>query len=178
MKKAVLLIITLTGFFPGVAGQEKPRAVSAGGYTSWLHSAMFESVSGEWMNTAMLHNRINLKAFAGQKITFGLEARNRFITGDIIRVDPLYSASITSDPGWADLSWNFLNERSFIFNTTVDRAWVDFTSGRLQVRAGRQRINWSQSLIWNPNDIFNTYSFFDFDYIERSGSDALRVIYS
>ena len=42
---------------------------------------------------------------------------------------------------------------------------------------GRQRINWGQTLIWNPNDIFNTYSFFDFDYVERPGSDAVRLQY-
>ncbi len=178
MKKAALLVISVTFFFFDVAGQDSTRAVSAGGYTSWLHSAMFESPDGEWMNTAMLHNRINLKAYAGQKVTFGLEIRNRFITGDMVRLDPLYSSSLASDAGWADLSWNIMNERSFLLNTTVDRAWVDFTSGRLQIRAGRQRINWSQSLVWNPNDIFNTYSFFDFDYIERPGSDAIRVIYS
>lgn len=32
-------------------------------------------------------------------------------------------------------------------------------------------------MVWNPNDIFNAYSFFDFDYIERPGSDALRIQY-
>ena len=178
MKKTVLLVFSLTVFFFNAAGQDSTRAVSAGGYTSWLHSAMFESPEGEWMNTAMLHNRINLKAYAGEKVTFGLEVRNRFITGDMVRVDPLYAFSLSSDPGSADLSWNIMNVRSFLLNTTVDRACIEFTSGRLQVRAGRQRINWSQSLVWNPNDIFNTYSFFDFDYIERPGSDAIRVIYS
>ncbi len=33
------------------------------------------------------------------------------------------------------------------------------------------------NFVWNPNDIFNTYSFFDFDYIERPGSDAMRLQY-
>ena len=40
---------------------------------------------------------------------------------------------------------------------------------------GRQRINWGQNLIWNPNDIFNAYNFFDFNYVERPGSDALLL---
>jgi hypothetical protein len=30
------------------------------------------------------------------------------------------------------------------------------------------------NLVWNPNDIFNVYSYFDVDYEERPGSDALR----
>jgi hypothetical protein len=39
---------------------------------------------------------------------------------------------------------------------------------------GRQRINWGQNLVWNPNDVFNVYSYFDIDYEERPGSDAIR----
>jgi hypothetical protein len=53
--------------------------------------------------------------------------------------------------------------------------WIDFNYGKFQARIGRQRINWGQTLVWNPNDIFNAYSFFDFDYIERPGSDAARI---
>ncbi len=76
------------------------------------------------------------------------------------------------------MSWNITSGTSYVLNTMIDRAYVDFTAGSLQVRAGRQRINWSQALVWNPNDLFNTYSFFDFDYVERPGSDAVRVTYS
>ncbi len=46
-----------------------------------------------------------------------------------------------------------------------------------QLTVGRQRINWSQTYVWNPNDIFNTYSYFDFDYEEKPGSDAVRLQY-
>jgi hypothetical protein len=31
--------------------------------------------------------------------------------------------------------------------------------------------------VWNPNDLFNSYSFFDIDYVERPGSDAIRLQY-
>jgi hypothetical protein len=31
--------------------------------------------------------------------------------------------------------------------------------------------------VWNPNDIFNAYSFYDFDYVERPGADAIRFQY-
>ena len=36
-------------------------------------------------------------------------------------------------------------------------------------------MNWGVNLISNPNDLFNQYSFYDFDYPERPGSDAVRV---
>jgi hypothetical protein len=140
--------------------------------------AMFEKPSENWINSSMFHNRLNFKAYAGSHVTFALEVRNRFVTGDMIKLDPSYAGSLASDDGWVDMSWNLFSGRSYALNTMIDRAYIDFTAGRLQVRAGRQRINWSQALIWNPNDIFNTYSFFDFDYVERPGSDAVRLIYS
>lgn len=159
-------------------GTQGKEWISVGGYATWLHTAMFEDPSDDWVNSSMLHNRLNFKAYAGSSTTFALEIRNRFVTGDMVRLDPTYVPGLSADPGWADLSWNISKGSSYVLNMMIDRAYVDFTAGSLQVRAGRQRINWSQALIWNPNDIFNTYSFFDFDYVERPGSDALRVTYS
>lgn len=154
------------------------RWFSAGGYASWLHTAMFGKPSEEWVNSSMLHNRLNFRAYAGSNTTFVLELRNRFVTGDMVRLDPSYVTGLSADPGRADLSWNLSSGSSYVLNMMADRAYIDITAGSLQVRAGRQRINWSQALVWNPNDIFNTYSFFDFDYVERPGSDALRVTWS
>lgn len=160
------------------SGTGEGDRLTAGGYASWLHMAMFSKPSDVWANTSMLHNRLNFKAYAGNRLTFSLELRNRFVTGDMVTLDPGYITGLSADQGWADLSWNLSKGSSYVLNMMVDRAYLDFTTGKLQVRAGRQRINWSQALIWNPNDIFNTYSFFDFDYVERPGSDALRLTYS
>ena len=62
-------------------------------------------------------------------------------------------------------------------HTILDRLYVDFQSGKWQVIAGRHRINWGMNLVWNPTDIFNTFSVFDFDYEERPGTDAVLVKY-
>lgn len=168
----------VTGIPEEEAGKQSTGWFTAGGYATWLHTAMFEDPADDWVNSSMLHNRLNFKAYAGSRTTLSLEIRNRFVTGDMVRLDPTYVPGLSSDPGWADLSWNVSKGNSYVLNMMIDRAYIDFTAGSLQVRAGRQRINWSQALIWNPNDIFNTYSFFDFDYVERPGSDALRVTYS
>jgi hypothetical protein len=176
MKKLLLLIAAVMAvIFPSLSQESK---FSAGGYASWLHTSMFEKPSDEWLNSSMLHNRLNFKAYPGSRTTMTLELRNRFVLGDMVLLDQAYSSAMASDPGWIDLSWNILSERSFVLNTFIDRAYIEYTAGRFQLTAGRQRINWSQALVWNPNDIFNTYSFFDFDYIERPGSDAIRAVYS
>jgi hypothetical protein len=97
--------------------------------------------------------------------------------GDMVRLGSSYSEMIGMDPGCVDMSWNILKKQSFLLNTTIDRLWFDVNLGKFQIRIGRQRINWGQTLVWNPNDVFNAYSFFDFDYVERPGSDALRFQY-
>jgi hypothetical protein len=160
-----------------VFSQEKTKFLSLTGYLSTMQSSMFDSLSGPFVNESLIHNRLNLKGYFNKNLTFAAEFRNRLYTGDMVRSGRSYSEGIGSDQGWVDLSWNILNEQSFFLNTTIDRLWMDFNYGKFQARVGRQRINWGQTLVWNPNDIFNAYSFFDFDYVERPGSDAIRLQY-
>jgi hypothetical protein len=100
--------------------------------------------------------------------------RNRFMMGSESMLNP---ESVGSDTGWADLSWNWAKGKKALGNTAFDRLYVTFEKDKWKLQLGRQRINWGQTFVWNPNDIFNTYSFFDFDYPERPGGDAFRATY-
>jgi hypothetical protein len=84
---------------------------------------------------------------------------------------------VDAKTGYVKLSKVLLEGDSYFLHTAVDRAYFDLIFGKLQIRTGRQRINWSQNLVWNPNDIFNAYSYFDFDYEERPGTDAVKIQY-
>ncbi len=147
------------------------------GYVSNMQTVLFEDYDKDWFSENQIHNRLNLKYFATDKITFNLEIRNRFIYGDLVKYIPEYANLIEAENGWLNMSWLIFNERSFILLSKADRLWVDYTAGQFQVRAGRQRINWGQSMVWNPNDVFNAYSYFDFDYLEKPGGDAIRIQY-
>jgi hypothetical protein len=157
--------------------QETGKKYSLSGYVSTMESVIFDSLSGPFIVDNLIHNRLNFRAYINPNITFATELRNRLFIGDMVRSNSSYSEMIANDEGMVDMSWNLLNEPSFFLNTAVDRLWVDFNYNKLQARIGRQRINWGQTLVWNPNDIFNAYSFFEFDYIERPGSDAVRLQY-
>ena len=176
MKKLFLLLAALAGIYSFLYSQEK-KPVTLNGYITTLQSATYDSLSGPFIFENIIHNRLNFKAYAGERFTFAAELRNRLFTGDRVRTGESYSESVGFDPGWVDMSWNIAAKESFILNTTLDRLWVDYHSEKIQITLGRQRINWGQTTIWNPNDIFNAYSFFDFDYVERPGSDALRIQY-
>ena len=178
MKRKLVFILSFFILFVGTAvSQEKPKSLTFSGYISTMQSVMFDSLSGKFVNENLIHNRLNFKGSVNENITFAAEFRNRLFMGDMVQSNPSYSKQIASDNGLADLSWNILNKQSFFLNTTIDRLWMDFNYGKFQARVGRQRINWGQTLVWNPNDIFNAYSYFDFDYVERPGSDAVRLQY-
>jgi len=178
VKKIFFLSVLL--FFPGAilfSQEEKPKKTALNGYLTTLQSAMFESLSDNIIYENLLHNRLNFTVYLNPHITFEADIRNRLFMGDLAKTGAVYSDMIGQDPGFTDLSWNIVTENSFFFNTTLDRIWLDLNYNKFQVRIGRQRINWGQTFVWNPNDIFNAYSFFDFDYIERPGSDAVRFQY-
>lgn len=176
MKKILfLLFIGLLTFNRAISQENKLTTVN--GYLSTMQSMMFDSLKGTFTNDNLIHNRLNLKGFIGEHATFAIELRNRMFTGDIVKSSEGYSDLIGKDFGLMDLSWNLMDEKSFLINSTIDRFWLDLNYGKFQARIGRQRINWGQTFVWNPNDIFNAYSFFDFDYVERPGSDAIRLQY-
>jgi len=170
----VLLLMAI--IFPAIS-QEKQRAITVSGYLTTMQSAMFDSLSGPVFYENLLHNRLNFKGYINENIIVAVEFRNRLFTGDMVRTYNGYSDMIATDEGWIDMSWNIADKNSFFLNTTIDRLWLDLNFNKFQARIGRQRINWGQTFVWNPNDIFNAYSFFDFDYIERPGSDAVRLQY-
>ena len=135
------------------------------------------SDSLNYLFLSQIHNRINFRWYASSKLTFALEARNRIFFGQMVREFPDYEDYIEEDNGYLDLGTVLISQNSWFLHTMLDRAWVDYTSGKWQIRLGRQRINWGTNLVWNPNDVFNTFSYFDFDYEERPGTDGVRIQY-
>jgi hypothetical protein len=176
MKKHLVVVIFLFLHSVILISQDK-KSITLNGYITTMQNATFDSLSGAVSYENILNNRLNFKGYFNEHLTFAAEFRNRLFTGDMVKSYPGYAKMTGTDEGWADMSWNIASENSFFINTTVDRLWLDLNYEKVQVRIGRQRINWGQTFVWNPNDIFNAYSFFDFDYVERPGSDAVRLQY-
>jgi hypothetical protein len=128
-----------------------------------------------WDNN--LQNRTRLQWTPLHWMDMEVQARTRFLFGETVRNTPGYAASLDADRGITDLSWNLAEGNSYLLNSQVDRLFLHFAGGPFEITIGRQRINWGQTFVWNPNDIFNAYSFFEFDYPEKPGSDAVRLQY-
>ncbi|MBN1132071.1 MAG: hypothetical protein JXR52_03330 [Bacteroidales bacterium] len=132
-----------------------------------------------WENS--LHNRLNLHFYPADWLTGTIQVRSRLITGNTITTIPGYAGHFGSDNGFLDLSLStdgkIRDHSGYIFYSGIDRLWLQFTVGSFEAKIGRQRINWGQTFVWNPNDIFNSYSYFEVDYPERPGSDAISLKY-
>jgi len=125
----------------------------------------------------ILHNRLNMRLDVLKNLHIALEGRNRLLYDENFRMNPSYKDLVDDDRGLVDMSWVWLADGAWLGHTMVDRFYADWQHGQWQVRAGRQRINWGINMVSNPNDLFNVYSFFDFDYEEHPGTDALRIQY-
>lgn len=156
---------------------EKEQKLFLNGYLSGMQTVQFSKLNEEWLIDNQFHNRLNFNYYANDKLSFSAQFRNRFLYGDNNRTNPVYPEIFDKDLGFLDLSYNIGEGKTYVFNTQLDRIWAHFETGKLSLRVGRQRINWGRTFAWNPNDIFNAYSFFDFDYVEKAGSDALRLQY-
>lgn len=177
------LIITLYTLLTILCLQAQPKTFEIDGYIKEMPSFYFlqneipvsatETMQWTWYN--LVHNRMNFKINATKNLNFNVGMRNRFLCGGFIKKIPQYADVLAVDNGLADLSWNILDKNGFVFNTSFDRAYIDYTIKNVQVKIGRQRVNWGIGLVWNPNDIFNAFSYIDFDYEERPGSDAVSV---
>lgn len=160
---------------PGVNYDQEKWSVD--GYVKLMQT--FNVVDGAdslWVDN-LIHNRVNLRYYPNDQWTFRLGLRNRIFYGDFVRLIPGYDEFVDSNNDYLDLSFFPIHGERMFMLSTFDRAYVKYRKNDLEVTLGRQRINWGINLAWNPNDIFNAYNFFDFDYEERPGSDALLVQY-
>ena len=177
MKKLYFIYLIMLFSFNVFAQQDKNEHIELSGYIKYLNAFSFVDRLEQLEWTSLLHNRLNLKYTASKAILMRLEFRNRAFYGNGIKNTYGFSDLISYDNGMVDLSWNIIDNGNFILNTTIDRALINYTKAKWDITLGRQRVNWGINLVWNPNDIFNTYNFLEFDYEERPGCDAIRVQY-
>jgi hypothetical protein len=153
----------------------KEKKVFFNGYISGLYIPMYTFETKDFQNIGWLHNRLNFKYIPTSCWEFSANLRTRVIFQYFRGFEKEQFKALTQDQGWLNLGWNIVTSNYMILTTSVERLYAAYQTDKWSIKIGRQRINWSQSLVYNPNDIFNGYSFFDFDYPERQGSDAIRL---
>ena len=154
-----------------------PKKLNISGYIKDLQTLSFDKNFKDLITGNLLHNRLNVKWKPSERITTAAEFRNRLFWGEEVRLTPGFASLLRNDNEKANLQKAWINSKSLVLHTNVERLYFDYQDTELNVRIGRQRINWGLTTTWNPNDIFNVYNFLDFDYEERPGVDGGKFKY-
>ncbi len=180
MKQNGTIAILLLLLYADVFAQRKPASdfVSVNGYIKNLAIVSFVKSGQTLTATSLYHNRINLKIKPISSFTIAAELRTRLFISEQQKLMPDYGKQLGVDDGIVDMSFTLADKYPVVLHTKIDRLYLNWQNDKWQIRLGRQRLNWGINLAWNPNDIFNTYNFLDFDYEERPGADALKVQYN
>ena len=162
---------------PDTIAPEKIKTYTLNGYLKSLNGITFlpNNESVQW---SLLHNRLNSRWQPNRRFTVALDVRSRIIYGESVKLGNYPANVLDKDSGLVDATFLPFNTRPAKMVTAVERLWAKYSNDKLELILGRQRINWGINLVWNPNDIFNTYSYVDFDYEERPGADAALIKYN
>ncbi|HXH18251.1 MAG TPA: hypothetical protein VNJ07_04120 [Chitinophagales bacterium] len=163
---------------PESTGKERPCRIK--GYIKYLQTTSFPGNADDIITDNLLHHRLNFRWDIISSLRAAVEIRNRIHWGETVKL----AGSLNQNFGEMmdnndiyDMSILIIDRKAIVWHAMLDRAYLRFSKKWLEMTAGRQRINWGVTLIWNPNDVFNAYSFYDFDYEERPGSDAVRLTF-
>ncbi|MDZ7771289.1 MAG: hypothetical protein U5K31_00855 [Balneolaceae bacterium] len=173
---ALLLSGTLAA--PLLAQDSGAGTLKLGGYLKELAHISTDNAFKRFRYDNILHHRLESSWSISRALTVQADMRTRLLTGYSIRHGAGLKEYYEHDSGYADLSWVWHSGEQTLIHSNIDRLHLSWFSGDLEVHAGRQRINWGRTYIWNPNDLFNNYAFLDFDYEERPGVDALSAQYN
>jgi hypothetical protein len=176
MNKLAFIFLGILFLYFQAKGQDSVKKFLFDGYIYGLYLNI-NSPQFVNQNNGQFYNRLNFFYQPNSSSTFSLQLRNTLLLGDWVKSNPLMATTMDADIGAVDLSFNPVEEQNFLLNINVDRLYYQFSKDKFELTFGRQRINWGRTLVWNPNDLFNASSFFEFDYVEKPGSDAIRMMY-
>ncbi len=177
MKKIVLLLFLITTVC-NVFSQNNPKNYNLNGYLQTLEMVWMPPVGSQWFTMNTVSNRFDFRWYPSEKLKTYIAMRNIASYGQIPFEFYPYMADLSvKDNGKLNMTKSISRDSSYYLYTNFDRFYIQYTQGKFELTIGRQRINWGINLVWTPNDIFNSANYFDFDYVERAGSDAVLMQY-
>lgn len=153
------------------------KKLTINGYVKNLQTLTFDKDFSDLISDNTIHNRVNIKWMPTTRLTADAEFRTRLIWGDEVKLTPNFVSLLRNQNEAINMQKIWIENKSLVLLTNVERLYLDYGNDQLNIRIGRQRINWGVATTWNPNDIFNSYNFLDFDYEERPGVDGAKTRY-
>jgi hypothetical protein len=175
MKFKLLFLITIMVLPTISRGQSSLYELN--GFIESLTSAAKYPLFNDRLFDQEFHGRLNSQWYPSYSLRGEADLRARFFYGESVEKIPNFLDQIKVKYPFVNLDAVLWDQKKTIGYLQIDRFWLDYTSGSLELTAGRQRIAWGTALVWNVIDLFNPKSVLDFDYEEKPGSDAFRFQY-
>lgn len=180
MIRCALVLTALLFSMQAISQQAREKKYRFSGYVKYLQTTDFSQGMDNIITNNLIHHRLNFKWYPVQSLTLAAEVRNRINFGELVKLTNTFGGDfgeLIDNNDIYDMSVLLVDKKAFVWHAMLDRAYIRYSKNKWEGTLGRQRINWGVTLAWNPNDIFNAYSLYDFDYEERPGSDAARVVF-
>jgi hypothetical protein len=173
-----IAIICCMVLFVNLPAQDKERSWRLNGHLQMLQDLWIPPSTSQWQTMTMVGNRFDFRWTPGDVFSMHAGLRNNLNLGQMVQLYyPYYAEMSTREDGFLDLTKLWVSDSSYYFYSNIDRLNFKVRAGKFEATVGRQRINWGINMVWTPNDIFNSFNYFDFDYVERPGCDAVLLEY-
>jgi len=172
-----LCLFLLVGM-QNASAQNQKLDVNIGGYLKELGQVSLNNNFSTIHYDNVLHHRIESNWKLRNHWEFEADLRTRLLSGYSVEHQPGIKQMFEQDPNYLDMAWVCFDTKYSLMHSNIDRLYASYYNGPWEITLGRQRINWSRTFVWSPNDLFNNFAYLDFDYEERPGTDALNLQYS
>ncbi|MFN1835429.1 hypothetical protein AB2B38_009220 [Balneola sp. MJW-20] len=169
----ILMMITM----PALRAQI-PDWLDLKGYVKELAQLSLDNGFSDLQFDNVIHHRLETEWTISGDLQLDVDLRSRLLNGYTVRNTTGLSSLFEADPNLVDLTKVWTGTKESLFYSEIDRFYLSYYNGPIEIYAGRQRINWARSYVWSPNDLFNNYAYLDFDYEERPGVDAVAAIWN
>jgi hypothetical protein len=155
------------------------RALETGGFIKGAFFNLGRSDGTDDSAFVILRTRLDVREDIG--IFHGeISPEARFILSSEPSASPVAGPSFGGriQRSFLNLSHTFINDSQRRGEVTLDRLFGSLTFGQVQLAAGRQAVGFGTSLFWAPTDLLSPFSPEELDREVRTGTDALRLIWS
>ena len=102
---------------------------------------------------------------------------NEALLGSILGTEWFLRTKEIEEDTFFDLNNNVIDNTDLFWSQSLYRMYLSYSTEKINLTAGRQRVTWGTGRIWNPIDLFNSVSPLKLESGERTGVDAVHVEY-
>ena len=133
------------------------------------------SATGQRFELALNRLRIEGKGELAPGLALDLQYDNELLVGSFLQTAEFRAAKDITAPQYWHADANYLERGDVYGRHRLHRATLTLTAGRVDLKAGRQRIAWGTGRFWSPLDILNPIGALALEREERLGVDALLM---